>query len=429
MSSSVEALLPVAIPQSRARFARGIRAGRWIFATGLAGTDYVNGMAPDVVRTGHPLNGAPPAKREAQRLFRNLAEILAAGGSDFADVVRLDQYYTGPESVPPYHETRKANFESGVPPSTSVLQQRFLRTGQTIEAAAIAAIPSPGFRVEHFSFTPGYAIAPSSGYSPALSVGDFRFVPGQTAEARVEAEGPVDPEARLPYGLWKGIPIKRETEFIITHKLEPSLQAAGAGLDSIVKAQVYLRDAADVPAFNEVWRAHFPAPPATTILPTSTPGFTLPELRIEINTISLERDGATRKQEVAGTRPPLYDGQVAAIRAGDLLFLSGLMGVAQGELVPGAQVDPRQPFFGVPVKAELRAILAEAEAICRNAGTSLANCVRIQTFHTDLADFPAALEVWHEALEGRALPIAAVEVAWLPVPGARLLADLWVYAP
>jgi len=48
--------------------------------------------------------------------------------------------------------------------------------------------------------------------------------------------------------------------------------------------------------------------------------------------------------------------------------------------------------------------------------------------HENLADFPAALEVWHEALAGP-LPIAAVEVAWLPVPGARVLVDLWVYAP
>lgn len=428
MTQSVEPLLPVAIPQSRARFARGMRAGRWIFATGLAGTDHVNGLAPEVVQAGHPLNDMPPAKRKSRRLYDNLGEVLSAGGAGFGDVVRLDQYYTGPAAVPPYHEIRRDAFAGRIPPSTSVLQQRFLRTGQAIEAAAIAAIPGPGFRAEHFAFTPGYAIAASSGYSPALAAGDFRFVPGQTAEARVEAEGPVDPEARFPAGLWKGTPIKRETEFIIAKKLQPSLEAAGAGLDSVVKAQVYLRDPADVPAFNEVWRAHFPEPPATTLLPTSTPGFTLAELRIEINTVSLARDGATKRQTIAGARPPLFNGHVAAVRAGDLLFLSGLMGVADGAPVADAQADPRQPFFGVPVKAELRSIIAEAEAICRNAGTSLANAVRIQTFHTDLADFPAALEVWHEALAGP-LPIAAVEVAWLPVPGARVLVDLWVYAP
>ena len=425
---SVEPLLPVAVPRSAARFARGVRAGRWIFATGVSGTDFVSGLAPEVTRTAHPLNGPPPAKREAQRLYSNLREVLAAGGASFGDVVRLDQYYTTPDAVPPYHEVRTAAFDKRIPPSTSVLQQRFLRTGQQIEALAIAAVPGPGFRAEHLAFAPSYAIAASSGYSPALACGDFRFVPGVTAEARDPAQGPVDPEARRAPGLWKGTPVKLETEFIIERKLKPSLEAAGAAPETMVKAQVYLRDPQDVPAFNEVWHAHFPAPPATTIIPTSTPGFTLAELRIEINTIALARDGAMRKETIAGGAP-LFDGQVCAVRAGELLFLSGLMGMTDGGLVADAVPDPRQPFFGIPVKAELAAILAQAEAICRSAGTSLANLVRIQHFHTDLRDFPAALELWHERLGGAPLPLSAVEVAWLPVPGARLLVDLWVYAP
>jgi enamine deaminase RidA (YjgF/YER057c/UK114 family) len=428
MSAIVEPLLPVPFPQSAARFARGVRAGRWIFATGLAGTDFVNGLAPEVVQAAHPLNGAPRAKREAQRLFRNLAEVLAAGGAGFADICRLDQYYTTPTAVPPYHETRTASL-ARIPPSTSVLQQRFLRTGQTIEAMALAAVPGPGFHAEHMNFAPSYSITPTSGYSPALACGDFRFIPGITAEARIEAQGPVDPEARRGHGLWKGTPIKLETAFIIERKLKPSLAAAGAAPETVVKAQVYLRDLDDVPAFNEVWREHFPSPPATTIIATSTPGFTMAELRIEINTIALTRNGTARKVAVAGDAPPLFDGAAAAVHAGDLLFLSGLMGVENGALVAAAEPDPRQPFYAVPVKAELAAILKQADAICRAAGTSLANAARIQQFHTDLADFAPTLEVWHEALGGAPIPISAVEVAWLPVPGARLLLDLWVYAP
>jgi enamine deaminase RidA (YjgF/YER057c/UK114 family) len=425
---SVAPLLPTAFPRSAARLARGVRAGRWVFAAGLSGTDFVSGLAPDVVQAAHPLDGPPPAKREAARLYRNLAEVLAAGGASLADVVRLDQYYTTPDAVPPYHEVRTAAFDRRVPPSTSVLQQRFLYAGQQIEALAIAAVPGPGFRAEHMSFTPGYAIAASSGYSPALACGDFRFVPGITAEARDPAQGPVDPEARRAPGLWKGTPVKLETAFIIERKLKPSLEAAGASLDSVVKAQVYLRDPQDVPTFNEVWRAHFPSPPATTIIATSTPGFTLAELRIEINTIALASNGATRKEIVGGARP-LFEGHVSAVRAGDLLFLSGLMGMQDGRLVADATPDPRQPFFGIPVKAELAAIIDQADAICRAAGTSLANLVRIQQFHTDLRDFPAALEVWHERLGSAPLPLSAVEVAWLPAPGARVLVDLWVYAP
>jgi enamine deaminase RidA (YjgF/YER057c/UK114 family) len=423
---TVEPILPVPIPQTRARFARGVRAGQWVFATGLAGTDYVSGLAPEVVGAAHPANGKPPAKRESERLYRNLEDVLAAAGIGFADVVRLDQYYTAPAAVPPYHEIRRARFEGRIPPSTSILEQRFLRTGQQIEAHAIAAIPAPGFRAAHLAFTPSYAITHSSGYSPALACGPFRFVPGCTAEARDLSQGGVDPEARPSYGLWKANPIKLETAFIIEKKLKPSLEAAGAALDSVVKAQVYLRDPADVPAFNEVWLEHFAAPPATTIIPTSTPGFTLAELRIEINTLALAKDASPAREPIAG--PALFDGNVAAVKAGDLLFFSGLMAADRNGLVAAARLDPRQPFFGIGAKAELAAILDHAGAICRAAGTSLANVVRIQQFHTSLADFPATLELWHEALGGAPLPISAVEVPWLPVPDGRILIDLWVYA-
>jgi enamine deaminase RidA (YjgF/YER057c/UK114 family) len=55
-------------------------------------------------------------------------------------------------------------------------------------------------------------------------------------------------------------------------------------------------------------------------------------------------------------------------------------------------------------------MLAQAERICRKAGTSLANAVRIQQFHTDLAGFEAAAQAWHKHLPGQHLPFSAIEV-------------------
>jgi len=429
VSIQTKPLLPVTIPNTNIKLARGVKAGPWIFATGQCGTDYTSGLAPEVRGDGHPLNGEPPCKREARRLYRNVEEVLKAGGASLPDVVRVDQYYTGAHAVDPYHEVRREVFNGRIPPSTSNLHQRFARTGQTIELQVMAVAPGMGLTVEHQSFTPSYKIHHSSGYSPSLRAGDFRFVPGQTAEARKEEEGPLDPEARRPVGLWKGTAIKLETDFIIRHKMKPSLEAAGSSLDNVLKAQVYLRDRDDVPAFNEVWNAHFTVPPATTIIPTATPGFIMPDSRIEINVVALASDGTTKKIVVTGDESPLFDGSVSAVLGGDLLFLSGLMAVEGGRLIPQASVDASQPFFATPVKAELQSILRQAEVICNKAGTSLANAVRIQQYHTDLADLAPALEVWNEAMNGQPLPISAIEVPWLPVPGARVLVDLWVYAP
>ncbi len=429
MSKQVEPLLPVTLPGTDIKLARGVRAGPWIFATGQCGTDYVSGLAPEVSAQAHPLNGEPHSKRESRRLYRNVEEVLKAGGSDLPHVVRVDQYYTGAHAVDPYHEVRREVFKGRIPPSTSNLHQRFARTGQTIELQVMAVVPGTGLRVEHQTFTPSYKIHHSSGYSPSLSAGDFRFVPGQTSEARKEEEGPLDPEARRPLGLWKGTAIKLEADFVVRRKMQPSLEAAGSSLDHVVKAQVYLRDRNDVPAFNEVWHSHFKTPPATTIIPTATPGFIMPDSRIEINVIALASTGGTEKVVVAGEDRPLFEGSVSAVRSGDLLFLSGLMAVEGGKLVSQATVDAGQPYFAIPAKAELRSIIRQAEAICRKAGTSLRNAVRIQQFHTDLADLAPALEAWSDAMNGQPLPISAIEVPWLPVPGARVLVDLWVYAP
>jgi enamine deaminase RidA (YjgF/YER057c/UK114 family) len=429
--AAVEPLLTVSIPHTRARLARGIRAGRWVFATGQAATDYVNGLAPEVEQTDHPLNGESRYKREARRIYRNVADVLSEAGADFSDVVRVDQYYTAQRAMHPYHEVRHEVFGSKIPPSTSNLHQRLSRTDQTIEIQIVAAIPGANFRATHETFkSTGFSIPQVSGYSPALSAGDFCFLPGHTAEALSPSESSaLEPSVRDPRALWRKWPVKLEADFIVKRKLIPSLESAGASIDSVAKAQVYLTDAEDVPGFNEVWLSYFKDPPATTIIATSKPGFAINDLRIEINTISVTAKGKTRREIIRGPEPPTFNGWVSAVRCGDLLFLSGLMAVEGGRLIEAACVDARQPFYGIPVKAEVNSIVRQAEAICAAAGTTLANAVRIQQFHTNLADLPAAIEVWDEAMDHAPLPLSPIEVAWLPVPGARLQVDLWVYVP
>src|SRR6185436_1038686 len=297
-------LLPVTIQPGAIRYAPGMRAGRWVFATGHKGTaDFVSGMAPEVLQSlagaAAPQHGLPKHKKEAQRVFANFGKVLKAGGTDRGHVVRVDQYYTHGQVVPAYHEVRREFFGGHVPPSTSNLHQRFLLAGQDMEVQLMAALPGKGMKpVQHRP--KGLPVHVSSSYSPVLTCGDYVFVAGQTAEALDAKQGPIDPEARLPAGhLWKGTPIKLETEFILSRKLKPALAAVGNTLDEVVKAQIYLREIEDIPKFNEVWAQHFPrTPPATTIITTATPGFVCEASRIEINTISVKRGGRTKKQVI-----------------------------------------------------------------------------------------------------------------------------------
>jgi enamine deaminase RidA (YjgF/YER057c/UK114 family) len=428
----VAALLPVTVAPGGLRYAPGIRAGRWVFATGHKGTaDFASGMAAEVVDEEAPLHGVPRHRKEADRIFANLGRVLDAGGSRRDAVVRIDQYYTAPAVVDPYHDARRAWFAGHVPPSTSNLHQRFLLAGQSMEVQMIAAVPGPGFRPTQHR-PADLPVHATSGYSPVLTCGDFVFVAGQTSEALVTAEGPLDPAARMPAGhLWKGTPIKLETEFVIERKLRPALASIGCTLADVVKSQVYLRDLADVPAFNEVWRHHFGrSVPATTVIGTATPGFICETGRIEINTIALRRGGATRRVAVDAGVPTAFAGHPQAVRAGDLLFLSGLMAVdARGALAADVRLDPRQPWFGDAAELQMTRMLEHAEAICRRAGTSLANMVRAQQFHTSLAGFHGAWRAWDRRLPSHFLPLSAIEVPGLPVPGAVVMLDLWVHVP
>ena len=80
------------------------------------------------------------------------------------------------------------------------------------------------------------------------------------------------------------------------------------------------------------------------------------------------------------------------------------------------------------MKDEVAAIAQAARGICKAARCDLAHVARMQLYLLDLAELPAALEAWNTALDGIPLPVSAMEVPWLPIPGARIMADLWVLA-
>jgi enamine deaminase RidA (YjgF/YER057c/UK114 family) len=139
----------------------------------------------------------------------------------------------------------------------------------------------------------------------------------------------------------------------------------------------------------------------------------------------VRRGGRTAKQVIDAGVPTAYAGHAQAVRAGDLLFLSGLMAVDEG----GALAAAARRGPGSAVQRQMSVMLEHAERICRKAGTSLANMVRAQQFHTDLAGFRDAWKAWDRCLPGMHLPYSAIEVPALAVPGAVVMLDLWVYVP
>jgi reactive intermediate/imine deaminase len=84
---------------------------------------------------------------------------------------------------------------------------------------------------------------PNLPFYPAVRAGDFVFVSGQV---------PKDADGNMFSGT-----IEEETKWCI-EALRRTLKEAGADLDDVVKATVYLEDARDFGRYNRVFAEHFP---------------------------------------------------------------------------------------------------------------------------------------------------------------------------
>jgi enamine deaminase RidA (YjgF/YER057c/UK114 family) len=118
------------------------------------------------------------------------------------------------------------------------------------------------------------------------------------------------------------------------------------------------------------------------------------------------------------------------VRAGDLLCLSALYAADAEGAIPPVRNTAGLKYFGAPAHHEMRAILTAADDICRTAGASLSNLLRVNHFVGDLAVVYPALRAWQEKLSGAPIPFGAVRTpSPMPVPGCNIVADMWVYHP
>lgn len=412
---SVEGLAGTAVP-----YAYAVKAGPWLFLTGHEAFDFATGGAPEVEGpAAFPSFGAPRLKREAEYILKRMRKTLAEFGSDFRNSVRVDQYYPVFEAVRAYQLARHGEFGDYIPPSTSVLMKRLFSANSHISMSMIAVVPGKDYEIGKL-FPKEVPVPVGSFFVPAITCNDFVFVAGQMASD----ENALDPSVRLPKEVrnWGGPnAVRRQTEFIIKKRLEPALKAGGAGWKDILKAQIYVPTAADIPDALDVWHQHVGAHPcALTAVPTH--GFGFIDGIVEINLLAL-RDGARRKKEVLKVELPAMSMYGAVVRAGELVFCSGLMPVG---------FPTSDPFDGLAHAAQVQALamLGSAEKICRAAGTSLSNIVRAQWFMSDVTQFPGVELAWMGRQGKQPHPFVCVQVPGeLPAPGAALTADFWIYAP
>ena len=259
-----------------------------------------------------------------------------------------------------------------------------------------------------------------------MATNDFVFVAGNMA---FRPDGTPDPKVHVGPGRnWGGeTAFRRQVHYVITDRLEPSLKAAGSALVHSLKAQAYIRGVENLPDFMDVWSQHFrDIPCAVTPVPAKDYGNT--ESMIEINLIAL-KDGASRRKQVVATGIPAPATYGPCVRAGELVFPSGLIAVGADGRVPGT--DQADAFDALSLAGELQGalLMSYMDAVCQAVGVSAANVVRAQYFHSNIRDFAGIAAAWQDRYGRLPHPFACVQVPGpMPASGAVAIGDFWVYA-
>src|SRR5262249_59253119 len=147
-------------------------------------------------------------------------------------------------------------------------------------------------------------------------------------------------------------------------------------------AQVYIRGDDNFPDFMDVWSQYFrDIPCALTLVPAKD--YSSTESMLEINLIAL-KDGAARRKEVVDVDIPALATYGPCLRAGELVFPSGLMAAAHDGRPPAADSAAAFDALG-PAGYPPGALLpAYAPAVCAAGGRPLRNLPRAACFPADM---------------------------------------------
>jgi reactive intermediate/imine deaminase len=205
-------------------------------------------------------------------------------------------------------------------------------------------------------------IGPASGlpFSSAVQAGGLVYVSGAIATG---ADGAVSGD------------IAAQTKRTLD-QIGATLKAAGSSLPMAASVMVYIRNAADFAAMNDVYKTYWPKDPPTRT--TVVAALARPEALVEISMVAVPDGGdrhVIRPADWINSPNPYSYG----IKTGDTLFLSGLIS-RNGRDNTTVKGD---------ISTQTKTVLDNGAAILKAAGMSPADVVSARVFLTDAANFQA----------------------------------------
>ena len=351
-------------------------------AVKAGGLIYLSGTLAD--DAGDAEAGESAVATETRQTLERMRDVLHAAGSSLDDVVSVMVYLTSAADFQAMNQAYRA-FWPGDPPTRTTVITTLVVPDARIEISMVA-VPRGGERV--IVLPAGWKKSPNP-YSYAIRSGDTLFLSGLVARRGTD-------------NTFVAGDVRVQTRAIMDNASQ-LLAAAGLSFRDVVSARIYLTQASDFAAMNEVYGECFPdAPPARATVQSGLAG---PEAVVEITFIA---SSAPRR---AVGRPPSGLPLSPAIRSGERLYVSGMLG--------------NTAETAGDVAAQTRETLARIGRTLTEAGASPADVVEGLVYLTDAAAF-GAMNGEYRAFFGADFPARATVVT--PLVAADGLVEIMVTA-
>ena len=361
-------------PAAPTPFSPAVAAGDFVYLSGMLPTDASAKVVAGDVRV------------QTARVLDNLGALLEKNGSSLAQVAALTVCLRNASDFAAMNEV-SAKYWPKDPPTRATVVGNLVAPDALVEIGMIAVRNGRERKVVH----PSAWLKPTSPYNYGIQSGDTLFLAG------LVSRNPRDNSVVAG-------DMKAQTRTILDCATE-ILGAAGMTLADVVSSRVFIADTALFQDMNGVYRTAFPtSPPARA---TVKAGLTAPQYVVEIVMVAVKgrpRDAITTPNAdgTPGTANPVLS---SAIRVGDRLFLSGMLGNT-----PATKGD---------VVAQTRETVARLGRTLRSAGFDWADVVDAVVYLPEMADAGAMNTAYREVF-AKGFPARTTIEAGLVSPDARV---------
>jgi reactive intermediate/imine deaminase len=312
---------------------------------------------------------------QTRRVLERAREILTAAGSSLEQVVSVAVYLKSAGDFQAMNDVYRTFWPSAPPTRTTVITGLVLP--DALVEMSMVAVPKGA---ERTVIHPESWMKSPNPYSYAIRTGDLLFLSGLVSRNGRDNS-------------FVAGDVAAQTRVIMDNAAE-LLKAAGLSHANVVSSKVFLTDVAAFQQMNDSYRKSFPtAPPARATVKAGLAG---KDALVEITMVA-----SSSPRSVIDDGRPANPNLSAAIRAGNRVYLSGMLGNTAENKTDAA--------------SQTRETLARIRRALEAAGCTPADVVDSLVYLPDLANYAAMNDVYRSFFE-RSFPARATVASGLVAP-------------